>query len=99
MAVEGTGGTLSYQGRDGAWHEIGPVSEVMTAVSATIQCFEALGSVAVTASGVITKLHWNRMCKMLGLPYYYNPSTPLRPRKHGGRLPSYRDVRQKWHTT
>ncbi len=102
MTFSGTGGTLSYQAPDGTWHDLGPVTEeAMTAIAGAVKCFESLGTVTATVTGVITEFHWNRMCRAFGFPvsWYRYPSTPLRPRKHGGRLPSYRDVRQKWHTT
>ena len=39
---------------------------------------------------------WNRLCAAFGLDKSWYQRQPLRRRKHGGRWPSYRDVRTRW---
>lgn len=100
----GTGGTASYQTPDGTWHELGPVSEAMTAIANVVSGFEALGAATATVAGTIewgSTSFYKRYMRRWGLrpQWHTRQSRPLRPRKHGGRLPSYRDVRQNWHAT
>lgn len=103
MTFSGTGGTASYQTPDGAWHDLGPVADLVSAtVAGTVKSIEMLGPAAkAVATGLlewVSTSFYKRYMRRWGLrpKWYTPPSRPLRPRKHGGRLPSYRDVRQNW---
>jgi len=91
--LEGHDGRLYVQRDDGGWTEIGPLFGSLTVDSATsaMTCQEFDGpALTCTATGVIYDDFWQKLRRLLG---YRDGRGRLRKRKHGGRWPSYRDVR------
>lgn len=99
MRITGTNGTLYLRQADGAWVLVGPCAERQEPADIAVGELTCQPS-RIEAGGVNinVKAYWNRLCAAFGLPraWYHHPRQPLRRRKHGGGLPSYRDVRARW---
>lgn len=89
-------GQLYMKGADGAWTEIGPLTGFVAAddSATTAAVFEFDGpALTGTATGVIYDDFWKKLRRLLG---YRDGHGRLRRHKHGGGLPSFRDVRAKY---
>lgn len=91
--MEAHDGRLYVRREDGGWTDIGPVFSSWTFDSATSAMtgdeFDG-PALTGTATGVIHDDFWQKLCRLLG---HQDGLGRLRKRKHGGGLPSYRDVR------
>ena len=104
--LHGTNGTVQIQDGAGTWSEpfqiadLHPMPKPQRKLSKSerqqLRCLTQKIHIA-TARLNLSKGAWNSMVRFLGLPekYLEKPRTPLRKRKHGGRLQSFRDVRAK----
>lgn len=98
MRLTGTNGTLYLRQADGAWVLVGPCKEPEAADVAVGEMTCQPSRLAAGGVTITIKTYWNRLCAAFGAPksFYHYPRQPLRQRRHGGGLPSKRDVRTRW---